>query len=134
MTATEQSRIGATAARARPPGALVERTPREVAALDREVAALHREIATLRRENDKLRAQLRTLSDKSTSTDRRVPPIPGGPRRCLRCGYTLNHAAIQHNLALVFASCCPRCDGPLAGETGTDPTSSTRPDPSTHLG
>jgi Zn finger protein HypA/HybF involved in hydrogenase expression len=32
---------------------------------------------------------------------------------CQRCGLTLNEAEIRHNLSLVLARCCPRCDGPL---------------------
>jgi len=33
---------------------------------------------------------------------------------CPRCRLALSDAAVQHNLALVLAGCCPRCDGPLA--------------------
>ena len=38
---------------------------------------------------------------------------PGDMLRCLRCGLTLHAATIEHEQALVFASVCPRCDGPL---------------------
>jgi hypothetical protein len=35
------------------------------------------------------------------------------PLRCPRCGLALHAGVIEHEQALVFASCCPRCDGPL---------------------
>jgi len=38
---------------------------------------------------------------------------PGDLLRCPRCGLALHPAVIEHEQALVFASCCPRCDGPL---------------------
>jgi hypothetical protein len=46
---------------------------------------------------------------------------------CRRCGLSLGEAAIRHNLALVLAGCCPRCDGPL--EERTPPT-----EPAIYLG
>jgi hypothetical protein len=38
---------------------------------------------------------------------------PADVLSCPRCGLALHAATIEHEQALVFASCCPRCDGPL---------------------
>jgi hypothetical protein len=47
----------------------------------------------------------------------RPPQTPGAIQSpavwCPRCRLALSEAAIQHNLALVRARCCPRCDGQL---------------------
>jgi len=52
---------------------------------------------------------------------RRVPVV-GRFARCTRCGTTLRPATIRHEQTLVFASCCPYCDGAL-----TDAAASSGP-------
>jgi len=42
--------------------------------------------------------------------------IPNQTMRCARCGTTFHPAALQDDRALLLASCCPRCDGPLLPE------------------
>ncbi len=60
--------------------------------------------------------------------------MPGAALRCPTCGLMLHAATIQHEHALVFASCCPRCDGPLPPiETGDRPAEA-RSEPSIYLG
>jgi len=49
--------------------------------------------------------------DETPQTRRRF--TPDGPLRCPECGLALHPATIQHEQALVLASCCPRCDGQL---------------------
>jgi hypothetical protein len=49
--------------------------------------------------------------------------------RCGRCGLTLHRGAVQHDHTIVFASCCPRCDGPLV-----EAISTAAVDPSVYLG
>jgi hypothetical protein len=39
--------------------------------------------------------------------------VPDQTMRCARCGVTFHPAALHHDRALLLASCCPRCDGPL---------------------
>jgi hypothetical protein len=111
-----------------------QRAGRAVERPSRELASSRAETAALRRENDKLRARLRTLAAPAPVQRRTEARRPGGFIRCHRCGLTLNQAAIQHDHVLVFASCCPRCDGPLDHEAGTAAFELPRPDPSTHVG
>jgi len=58
----------------------------------------------------------------------------GPPLRCPTCGLTLYAATIQHEQALVFASCCPRCDGPLPAIVASDRPVVSRSEPSIYLG
>jgi hypothetical protein len=44
--------------------------------------------------------------------------IPDQTMRCARCGITIHPAALQHDRALLLASCCPRCDGLLVPQDG----------------
>ena len=44
--------------------------------------------------------------------------IPNQTMCCARCGITFHPAALQHDRALLLASCCPRCDGPLLPDDG----------------
>jgi uncharacterized paraquat-inducible protein A len=37
--------------------------------------------------------------------------VPEQTMRCTRCGLTFHPATIQHDQTLLFAACCPRCDG-----------------------
>ena len=46
--------------------------------------------------------------------------MAGLPLHCPQCKLTLHAATVQHEQALVFASCCPRCDGPLATSAASD--------------
>jgi len=50
---------------------------------------------------------------------------PGSAMGCTRCGMTVHPAAVQHDQALLLASCCPRCDGPLVPHSArpVEPTS-----------
>jgi uncharacterized paraquat-inducible protein A len=59
---------------------------------------------------------------------------PGLPSHCPECGLTLHAVTVQHEQALVFASCCPRCDGPLTTGTANDSAASLRPEPSISVG
>ena len=59
---------------------------------------------------------------------------PGAALRCPTCGLTLHAATIQHEHALVFASCCPRCDGPLPPIVASDRAVEARSEPSIYLG
>jgi hypothetical protein len=59
---------------------------------------------------------------------------PGTALRCPTCGLTLHAATIQHEHALVFASCCPRCDGPLPPIVASDRAVGARSEPSIYLG
>jgi len=58
----------------------------------------------------------------------------GTALRCPTCGLTLHAATIQHEHALVFASCCPRCDGPLPPIVASDRPVDARREPSIYLG
>jgi uncharacterized paraquat-inducible protein A len=58
----------------------------------------------------------------------------GTALRCPTCGLTLHAATIQHEHALVFASCCPRCDGPLPPIVASDRPLDASRDPSIYLG
>ena len=51
---------------------------------------------------------------------RRFTQAKDAPLRCPACGLTLHAATIQHEQALVFASCCPRCDGQLTIGAASD--------------
>jgi len=51
-----------------------------------------------------------TADAKPVAPSRLIPPRA---MRCARCGMTVHPAAAQHDQALLLASCCPRCDGPL---------------------
>jgi hypothetical protein len=44
--------------------------------------------------------------------------IPDQIMCCARCGVTIHPAALQHDRALLLASCCPRCDGLLVPQDG----------------
>jgi hypothetical protein len=55
--------------------------------------------------------------------------VSGGAVRCRRCGLVLSEAAIQRDLTLVLAACCPRCDGPLEHADSNVPG-----DPAIYLG
>lgn len=59
---------------------------------------------------------------------------PGAALRCPSCGLSLHAATIQHEHALVFASCCPRCDGPLPPIVASDRAVEGRSEPSIYLG
>jgi hypothetical protein len=59
---------------------------------------------------------------------------PGAALRCPTCGLMLHAATIQHEHALVFASCCPRCDGPLPPIVASDRAAEARSEPSIYLG
>jgi hypothetical protein len=54
-----------------------------------------------------------------------IPELPrrflsGLPLYCAHCGVTLDAFTVEHEQTLVFASCCPRCDGPLTTGAGSD--------------
>jgi hypothetical protein len=89
--------------------------PSEPDALARDLVASRREAAALRRENDRLRARLTPGIEVWHQPAHEL----AGAMRCRRCGLTLHGGAIQHDQTLVFASCCPRCDGPLLDALGT---------------
>ena len=55
---------------------------------------------------------------------------PGAALTCPHCGLTLAAAAIEHEHALIFAACCPRCDGRLTNRA----TDTQQADPSIYLG
>jgi hypothetical protein len=59
---------------------------------------------------------------------------PGAAMRCPSCGLILHAATIQHEHALVFASCCPRCDGPLPPIVAGERAVEARSEPSIYLG
>ncbi len=59
---------------------------------------------------------------------------PGAALRCPACGLTLHAATIEHEQALVFASCCPRCDGPLPPTAASFRSVAARCEPSIYLG
>ena len=61
------------------------------------------------------------------ATTRREAFAQDAPVRCPQCGLTLHAATIQHEHALVFASCCPRCDGRLAGSAASGANAAGRP-------
>jgi hypothetical protein len=104
---------------------------------------VERDLAFSRCENEKLQAQISILGGDPTVAPEASTPgprrpqsryAPGAPLRCLRCGLTLHAATIQHEQALVFASCCPRCDGQLTtGEADNNPAD-PRSEPSIYLG
>ncbi len=58
----------------------------------------------------------------------------GAALRCPTCGLALHAATIQHEHALVFASCCPRCDGPLPPIVPGERPVAARCEPSIYLG
>ena len=43
--------------------------------------------------------------------------VPEQTMHCTGCGITIHPAALQHDRALLLASCCPRCDGRLVPQT-----------------
>ena len=59
---------------------------------------------------------------------------PGAALRCPACGLMLHAATIQHEHALVFASCCPRCDGPLPPIVASNRPVAAASEPSIYLG
>ena len=55
----------------------------------------------------------------------------GHPVRCPECGLTLHAATVAHEQSLIFASCCPRCDGQLTAQLHE---AASCPEPSIFLG
>jgi hypothetical protein len=79
-----------------------------------------RDAAVLTRTPEMPHAQSSTIDGEPTATvlilHHRVPQsslVPERAMRCSRCGMTVHPAAVQHDQALLLASCCPRCDGQL---------------------
>jgi uncharacterized protein YbaR (Trm112 family) len=60
------------------------------------------------------------LNPSSVDQERPGRFIPGVPLHCPQCKLTLHPATVQHEQALVSASCCPRCDGPLTATAASD--------------
>jgi len=75
---------------------------------------------------ERLRAQLAAVEADSCS---------GSPVvRCRRCGLTVGPGTVQQDRVLLFAACCPRCDGPLVAEADDGSAHRGIAEPSIYLG
>ena len=61
---------------------------------------------------ERLRAQLASLSSDRGAGKSTV--------RCSRCGLTVGPGTVQQDRVLLFAACCPRCDGQLVAADEDD--------------
>jgi hypothetical protein len=88
------------------------------------------------RHTRKPRADQISRAGETLATSAPSSPIPAADRRlrCTRCGLTIHPATIRHEQTLVFASCCPRCDGELAEAGVSASPAHIRSEPSIYLG